>query len=237
MQHRYILDRKYYSKYAGVMAPAPTFLVHPWEVEEVGESRGFAQGGDGFAASNALGGRKKKMRKLARASVSNPTCHANLNFLQHSAVAQCNLRPDESGVVHFYLDSFYDSTFFDVIAVDGDQVVSRTGLLPGKDTPLAVRELALKPSAALNPTLHYSEELNVTLLRAGEKFQSPCTEKLEVFSTLDEVCTCKDYRCLEQVYHAIVFLFLSPSHKLLCDCRSISYMLKSVRWTRNLNLS
>ncbi|MFO7904711.1 MAG: hypothetical protein ACQESR_07735 [Planctomycetota bacterium] len=187
-EYRYIIDRRYATKYPGNMLARPSLLLNPWAVRdtETGEQR--ARGGDRFDKG---GGRPDATAEREAAAAEQPAPaddhFADLDFLASSAGVLLNLRPDEKGVVEIPRDALGDKQHIRVVAVDPLNTTYRTLSLP-EPTPSFV-DLRLLNN--LDPEQHFSQQKQITVVPAEQKFtlRDIATARFESYDSLASVFT------------------------------------------------
>ncbi len=184
-EYRYILDRKYAEKFPGNMLKRPEVLLNPWSIRKTETTRDDARGGDQFASAAP----SQEMREMAafgdevsekiREHFSNP------DFLAETTALLLNLKPDENGGVTINRNDLGAHTQIRVIAVDLFNTVCREIALP--DTEMKTRDLRLIQHLA--PDAHFTEQKQISAIRAGETFRVTdiTTTEFEVYDSLEKV--------------------------------------------------
>jgi len=189
-EFRYILERKYAVKYPGNMLERPRLLLNPWAIRktetgvqaaEAGEPfYGKGEGGGGERVAGALSAGYLRALQKGTGPVS-----ADLDFLSEQAVVLTNLRPDAAGVVTVKRKDLGGHSQINVLAVDPQNTVFREIAL----NEVATQFLDLRLAAGLDPQKHYTEQKQITVVKAKEKFvlEDVNTSKMETYDTLAKV--------------------------------------------------
>ena len=183
-EYRYVLDRKYAPKYAGVMLGRPGLLLNPWSINKTETALQQAQQGElqrGFAGAPATmaaygGG--------LNTSGGAPEPTDNLDFLAGPTTLLANLRPDAKGVVTIERKALGVHPFVRLVAVDPLSAAARDVALA--DTPAAPRDLRLVK--ALDSTRHFTEQKAVVPVAAGGTLAigDLATSELTLYDSLDK---------------------------------------------------
>ncbi len=166
-EYRYVLERRFQPKHAGVMLPRPGLILNPWALGATDTANEVAQRGEELeglaagvpAATSAFGAEAKQAAKVA----AEPAESADLNFLASPAAVLLNLTPDAEGFVEVDVAKLNDRQFVRLVAVDGLSGVSRDVVLP--ERALKLRDLRL--NLGLEPQGHFTEQSKSTLMEAG----------------------------------------------------------------------
>jgi hypothetical protein len=165
-EYRYVLERRFATKFPGNMLQRPSLLLNPWQVDDswnaavgFGGGAGGRYGGRSGSAKNKSGGRNAPGGELA----ASPGLFANLDYLPRGAATFQNLTPDQDGVVRLKVADLGDGQAITVLALDGHQAVQRTLLRDEK--PLAPRSRSL--AKALDGSQHLIEQRRIEFVAAG----------------------------------------------------------------------
>jgi len=188
-EFRYILERKYAAKYPGNMLERPHLLLNPWAIRQT--ETGLQEAEAGEPVERALGGRLSRglAGKARDGFAHGPSgigpVSADLDFLSEQAVVLVNLRPDDAGVVTVKRKDLGAHQQIHVLAVDPQNTVYREVALD--DVPTQFLDLRL--SAGLDPQKHFTEQKEITVVKAKDKFvlQDVNTSKMETYDTLGKV--------------------------------------------------
>jgi len=170
-EYRYIIDRRYASRYPGNMLERPSLLLNPWAVRdtETGEQGSDAQRAPAPAESAIA-----------------PAAHlANLDFLRETSALVQNLVPNEQGVILVKNEALGGHQHLHVIAVDPLNTTYRSVALP-EPRPEFVD---LRLLTGLDPKNHFTQQKQVTLVPAGQEFtlSDISTSRFESYDTLARV--------------------------------------------------
>lgn len=187
-EYRYILDRRYATKFPGNMLPRPELLLNPWPVRQTqtaiqqaasGEAFGRVDRGLAAPAAAEAAGQAADGRQAAE------TVLDNLDFLRDPAVVLLDLRPDEQGRVTIPRNVFAGQTMIRIVASDADTVLTRhvySDLAP-------VKPLDLRLARGLDPTGHFIRLNRVSRLAAGDTFliDDMASTRFEIYDSLSKV--------------------------------------------------
>ena len=187
-EYRYILERKYAKKYPGNLLKRPELLLNPWAIRKTETARQVAAEGEAFGArgrgaaraeGKSWGGYVRGLQK-GTGPVS-----ANLDFLAEQAVVLTNLRPNAAGIVTIPRKDLGAHQQIHVVAVDPQNTVFREVSLP--EVPAQFLDLRL--AKGLDPQKHFTEQKQITALKAAERFvvEDRTTSKVETYDTLAKV--------------------------------------------------
>lgn len=187
-EYRYILERRYQTKYPGNMLRRPGLLLNPWRMKSsgfdsdqwnsavgLGGGAGGKNGGKMSSSAIGRGGRGDGIGKFA-----------NFDFLPAPAPLLANLRPDANGVVRVARKDLGQGHLVHIIAVDGQDTAYRTEALP--EPTLQPRDRRL--NEGLDPAAHFTEQRRLEFVTAGAS------------TTIDDVTTAEvaRYDSLAQVF-------------------------------------
>ena len=166
-EYRYVLERRFATKYAGNMLARPSLLLNPWRLDDSSN----APVGLGGGAGGRFGGRGGGGRAEAPASengamfgfAGDAGAFANLDFLPRAAGMRTNLTVAADGTVRVPLADLGAGSLVHVLALDGAQAVRDT--LVRDETPLVPRPRALPQ--ALDGTQHFVEQKRIEFVAAG----------------------------------------------------------------------
>jgi hypothetical protein len=191
-EYRYILERRFAQAFPGNMLTRPGLLLNPWAVDESDTSlAGRGGAGTGFGRKGKAGSRDQNDVMGggggggSRLDGFLSGGFANLDFLPEPSVLLSNLRPDADGVVRIPRAALGAGHLVQVVAMDGDQTVSRSLVLA--ETPLAPEDLRLK--RALDPDTHVTEQRRIEYLAPGGHvvIEDVTTSGAELYDSLESV--------------------------------------------------
>lgn len=185
-EYRYIIDRKYVTKFPGNTLDRPSLLLNPWVVRstETGEQQIAA--GDDFAAAGAKPASSALRRNAEEmAAMGLAANFANLDYLAHASAVLLNLVPDEQGVINVKNDALGGHQQIHIVAADPLNVVYRSISLPEKKT--SYRDLRL--TEGLAPKEHFTQQKLISLIPQGQPFviNDVSTARFEVYDSLKSV--------------------------------------------------
>eukprot|EP00053_Salpingoeca_punica_P017888 m.173140 g.173140 ORF g.173140 m.173140 type:complete len:2129 (-) comp17311_c0_seq3:152-6538(-) len=162
-EQRYILERRAQPHLPGNMLKRPCLILVPKEISssetkivnasnDMRRERCMAMPQSACAAS----------RMQASDSVES-TC---LDFLRRPLVMAANLKPDQNGQVRIPLEAIgaFEAGVLEVVAVDSWCTVERHATIGGGAAPSLVPAADLRQRATLDPTKHYTEKRDLTVV-------------------------------------------------------------------------
>ena len=164
-EYRYILERRYATKFPGNMLKRTALLLNPWALTptEVGLDEGAGRGS--FGRSNGGGLRLAVKRQGgSRATESGTGGMANLDYLPEGAVLLANLAPDKDGIVAIARKDLGAHQFVRLLAADNANTVCRDLALPA----VQFKPLDLCLAAGLDPAKHFTEQKQVSVVETGQ---------------------------------------------------------------------
>jgi len=152
-EYRYVMRRKYATKYPGVMLPQPGLILNPWETETTENQSQSVSEGDAMmpAAPSPSSAAKRQADDRLRRSDSSETA-ADYDFLADSGFTLTNLRPNADGVIVIPADVVASMPLIQIIVSDPVSLVRRTFFAPLEDLP--ARDLRL--AEAIPAERHYA---------------------------------------------------------------------------------
>ena len=186
-EYRYIMDRKYATKYPGNMLNRPTLLLNPWAIRKTETSLDQAQGGGDFG--NRSGGGRSTMVKRHGGTVAPeaPNAFANLDFLPAPAAVLANLRPDANGVVTIARKDLGAGQQVHLLVADLSNTIYREVILP--ETKFESIDLRLAKS--FESTKHFTERKQIDVVEGNQNFEIAdiSTSTVEPYDTLAKAYT------------------------------------------------
>ena len=165
-EYRYILERRYATKFPGNLLSRPGLLLNPWEKRSTDID---ALGQNGRQNPLATSGERNAMRMSAEAasmmdrSAMAGTVGLNFDFLAEAASVLFNLVPDTNGVVRIPISALGDRQTVQVYVESADQAV--WGLYSLSERPTRFRDLRL--SRNLDPGQPFTETKDISILARG----------------------------------------------------------------------
>lgn len=167
---RYVMERRFQTKYPGNMLARPGLLLNPWATQDTTNDAVGIGGGEG----RRYGGRGGAARKAAamspgpagapEAGLAAPADYANLDWFAAGGALQPNLAPDRDGVVRVKLAALGGGGFVTALAIDGPQRAQRH--LVRAEAPAALRSRAL--AKALDAATPKVEQKRIEFVPAGK---------------------------------------------------------------------
>ena len=185
-EYRYIIDRRFKTKFPGNMLQRPELLLNPWAIRSTQTGQQDAQAGDDFRRRESGGGGMG-----GRGTVQNPTGvggrtdFANLDFLAQSSLVLTNLVANDEGLVSIKRADLGSHQDILIVAVDPDNTASRRVTLPEPETEY--RDLRL--AGPLDIKTHFTQQKRITVIPSGQKFVLPdiTSTKFQSYDTLTSV--------------------------------------------------
>ena len=187
-EYRYILERKYATKFPGNMLTRPSLLLNPWAIRKTETTTQEALEGEEFErrVSRAYGGRGRAAHgKRATQAGREGAFFSNLDFLGEGAAVLVNVRPDEKGVVTIQRADLGAHQQLRIVAVDPENTAYREVSLP--EVPMKFEDLRL--ADGLDPKKHFTEQKQISVVKKGEPFvlADITTSDFERYDSLDRV--------------------------------------------------
>lgn len=189
-EYRYILERKYATKYPGNMLQRPSLILNPWAIRATQTETQTAQSGEGFGGLGTSGygrggggygwGRKADMG-YGRYGYQLP----NLDYLPVSSVVLANLSPNAKGIVRVPRSALGGHALIQVVAVNPDHTAYRR--ISTTETPLKPEDLRLRANLPANK--HFTQQSKTTKIANQDTFALAdlTTSQFEIFDSLDRV--------------------------------------------------
>lgn len=186
-EYRYILERRYVTRFPGNMLTRPGLILNPWEKRST-DAEALSLARRELAEALQRDRMAAKMDANAAAgmmAMDDRSVTPNLDFLAEAAPVFFNLVPDTNGVVTLPLAALGDRQVVHVYAENVEQAVWGLHCLPEKPTLLRDTRLARN----LDPAQPYAESRDVSLLRSGASLTLPdlASGDLEIYDTLASV--------------------------------------------------
>ncbi|MEO6593400.1 MAG: hypothetical protein ABIP94_01455 [Planctomycetota bacterium] len=188
-EYRYVLERRFQTRFAGNMLHRPSQLLNPWSIDDNSKNEALGLGGK---KGGAYKGPSDRMPGDARpdGSVSyrrgsafvEPGTIANLDYLPRGATTLHNLTPDQNGIVRVKLAELGEGQLVHVLALDGDQALYDT--VVRQEQPLRPRARQLRN--ALDGTQHFTEQQRIQFVAGGGTavLGDAAATELEIFDSL-----------------------------------------------------
>ena len=187
-EYRYVLERRFATKYAGNLLARPSLLLNPWQID----ASDNAAVGIGGGVSGRYGSRGGS-RGVGKAkggpggdghggAIISPTAFANLDWLPRGAVVLANLVPGADGVLRVPLADLGDGQHIQIVALDNEQAIRRT--VVRAEAAAAPRSRALPQ--ALDGTGHFVEQKRIEFVATGgtATIDDPRQAQVEVHDSL-----------------------------------------------------
>ncbi|MBL8748225.1 MAG: hypothetical protein JNK78_03630, partial [Planctomycetes bacterium] len=168
-EYRYVLERRFAVKFPGNMLGRPSLLVNPWALDQRSTNEAVGTGGGaggrfgGRGGANKPGDRPGAARDFEAGGTGAAGAHVNLDWMPESAPLLANLVPGADGTVRVKLADLGTGHVVQVLAIDGDQAVE--GRLVR--TEASVQPRARQLQAALDGTMHFTEQKRIEFVAAG----------------------------------------------------------------------
>ncbi len=185
-EYRYIIDRKYASKFPGNMLDRPSLILNPWDIRDTSTELKVAARGTEYSASDAEAApATKQLRRQAQDRDSRVGATRNLDFLGEPSAVLVNLKPDQDGTVTVKLAELGPHQHFHLVAVDPLTTAYRSVSLP--ESPMPFDDVRL--IVGLDPTKHFMRKKQATLLGAGDTFvvDDIVSSKFEYYDSIEAI--------------------------------------------------
>ena len=167
-EYRYVLERRFATKFAGNMLQRPSLLLNPWALERDSWNSAVGLGG---GAGGRFGGRSGRDQRRGGGKAERPGgsaaggagTFANIDYLPAAAQALFNLTPDENGVVTVPAADLGGGHIVHVVAIDGDEALYDRLML--EEQQLAPRGRTLP--VALPADEHFVEQKRIEFVAGG----------------------------------------------------------------------
>lgn len=182
-EYQYILDRKFATRFPGIMLRRPELLLHPWELtESVSQPQSAAEGDALAREARKLNENEPRASSLSR-TAPKVIDFGNLNFLPQSPFLAANLRPNVDGVVELPLAQLVASRQLTVLLVDGDVTEARHVALSKEEWQPRDRRL----EQGFPQDQHLIRTQRSTYLTAGQSLplESAASGRYRIYDTLD----------------------------------------------------
>ncbi|MFH0939839.1 MAG: hypothetical protein V1899_11270, partial [Planctomycetota bacterium] len=164
-EYRYILERRYATKFPGNILKRPALLLNPWSITPTSVGLDENAGGGSFGSRDG-GGRRLMVKRHSGSKASDPwrDIVSNLDFLPEGAVVLANLIPDKDGLVTLARKDFGAHQHIHLLAVDNANAVYREIALP----EIPIKSLDLRLAVGLDPTKHFTEQKKISVVETGQ---------------------------------------------------------------------
>ncbi|MBK9385691.1 MAG: hypothetical protein IPN34_12850 [Planctomycetes bacterium] len=219
-EYRYILDRRFATKYPGNMLRRAGLLLNPWALDEEETElggEGASGGGRGGKRGGRAGGGPAPATARPGASSGAPGLFANLAFLPAPTPILTNLRPNAEGVVVIPRNALGAGQHVQVLALDTQTEIYTSLALPEQTLQPKPQQLA----RALDAQQQLAEQQKIEYLAGDSSALIPDrrVSKLATYGSLAEVH--RLYRTLSGDEELARFAFLlrwndlKPEEKLV----------------------
>ncbi|MCO6456975.1 MAG: hypothetical protein J5I93_16875 [Pirellulaceae bacterium] len=185
-EFRYIIDRRYATRFPGNMLTRPGLLLNPWAIRKTESTRQEALEGDAYFAqpqsppAEAAAGADRGGGGAAQAGN-----FSNLDFLAGTSAVLLNLIPDENGRVTVDKAALGDHQHLHVVAVDPRSTVYRTVSVAEQATEFQDLRLLV----GLDPQQHFTQQKQISVVGGGQPLtlRDITTSRFEVYDSLARV--------------------------------------------------
>jgi hypothetical protein len=215
-EYRYVLERRFRTKYPGNMLARPSLLQNPWAFDDNSWNAAVGIGGGaGGKFGGRQGGRGRSTSGAVRDGSGGSGAHAhpgrftNLDWLPRGAATLHNLTPDAEGLVRVPLADLGLGHHVHVLVLDGDQAVQDSLVRP--EQPVAPRPRELRQ--ALDGALHFAERRHIEFVAAGAETTLPDARfaTVEVYDSLTAVFRLLATACPDPEFATFAFLLAWPT--------------------------
>jgi len=184
-EYRYIIDRKYATKYPGNMLNRPSLLLNPWAVRSTETAKQEAAEGESFGGTAEKRPAVESRARRHEGEQEPASDFANLDFLAQASAVLVNLVPDEHGIVSVPREQIGAHQALHVVAVDPLSTAYRALSLREQEMPM--RDLRLQ--RGLDPEKHYTQQKQITAIGSGKSFvvSDITSSRFELYDSLSKV--------------------------------------------------
>ncbi len=182
---RYIIDRKFASKFPGNMLERPSLLLNPWAIRKTETGAQVAQEGADFGVRENGGGGMAEGGRVSRESGRGRSDYSNLDFLANSAAVLLNIAPNADGVIEIKREELGPRHRITILAVDAANTASRYVDLPEPEAEY----LDLRLAKSLDPEIHFTQQKRITFVPADGTLVVPdiTSTRFEVYDNLPQI--------------------------------------------------
>lgn len=166
-EFRYILERRYATKFPGNLLTRPELILNPWDVQDTVtdvEDLEAGQDFDGAAPSESM---QEAAESRMDESGSQRFNAANIDFLANGSIVELNLQPNKDGQISLKLDELAGERLLYVVAVDRYNASQTSVVLPTTER----EHLDLRMAKNLDLETHYAMGKKITVHEAGETIE------------------------------------------------------------------
>ncbi len=186
-EYRYILDRRFATKYPGNMLKRPELLLNPWSIDSANDSIGLGGGSGG-----QYGGRKPARRGRGRRRPggieiyeNNPGLFPNYRFMPAPPLITTNLRPDASGKVLVNLEDLGDGHIIHILGTHGSETIYRQVIRETQDQTRLDHRLA----KSFEKKRHVALQKSIAVIHKGEtvRIRKSSENRVQQFQTIGDI--------------------------------------------------
>ncbi|MCA9105366.1 MAG: hypothetical protein KDA83_08075, partial [Planctomycetales bacterium] len=165
-EYQYILDRKYATRYPGVMLERPSLLLNPWAVRTTETGSQQAAAGDDFGASPEPASAAVDGLERDRQGAGAQGDYVNLDFLADATYVTANAVVEDGELV-IELPEGMPKHWLTIVANNRLSSAVHTMVLPETECD----KLDLRLLDALDPTQSFVQRKQVEVLHAGDQLE------------------------------------------------------------------
>ncbi|MEZ6035848.1 MAG: hypothetical protein R3F29_00105 [Planctomycetota bacterium] len=167
-EYRYVLERRFATKFPGNMLQRPSLLLNPWALDRESWNAAVGLGGGaGGKFGGRGGGRGRRSQQDAQDGHAGTggmlALHANLDWLPRGCKPLTNLKPSSDGTLRVPLADLGEGQQLHVIALDGSQAIYRTTVRAEQQLQPRARTLP----ESLDTQKHFAEQRRIEFVAAG----------------------------------------------------------------------
>jgi hypothetical protein len=184
-EQRYILERRYATKFPGNMLRRPELLLNPWAVQPTGGAPGGVAGGVGGGTGSGIGTGSGAGRGSSSGKPLLSEFISNLDFLGEPSIVLMNLRP-EGDILKIDRKILGNHQHVHILAVDPEDTVYRSISLPEQPP----NYLDLRLAHGLDPSKHFAERDKISIIEKDASFPLPIdanSAAMEIFDSMERV--------------------------------------------------
>ncbi len=184
-EYRYIIDRKYATKYPGNMLQRPSLLLNPWAVRSTESGIQAAEAGESYDAASDAPSSDAKRAEQYGGHQQEQGDFANLDFLGRASAVLLNLTAGADGVISVPREQLGPHQHVHVVAIDPRSTAYQALSLPEQEMP--VDDLRL--TRGLDPAKHYAQQKQISAFDGGQPFilADITSSRFEVYDSLAAV--------------------------------------------------
>ena len=218
-EYRYIIDRKYVTKYPGNMLNRPSLLLNPWAIRKTETDQQSAAAGDNFGVQPESTPSESNRPASGKGQAAVTANFANLDFLANASSVLLNLKPNDKGQVVIDLKNIGVNQQLHFVAIDPASTTYRTVSL----AEIKTKNSDLRLITGLDPKQHFTQQKQISVVPAEGEFviSDISTARFEAYNQLGKIY--QMYATLSGNANLVEFDFILNWHKLTEDEKQEKY--------------